>query len=255
MLPMREPVTRLVLEAQAGLVPVTARVSGRKMREHDVRRRPGFGLRASTKPSRSRGSARSGSMSRTAVCSTRSSTRLRLASISSAPRGQTSWRSASASRPRLPSRLPPCTPENAAIHTINQTLFAGPLHREGAGEKRARNAVVVSPGRLDRSPCGTGTSARLAVMHARGRKSRWANDWCIESGFRIRAHRHRARHRFRRRPAGHPSGNHWKRMDHGVSSVCARPVRSISERLSAGRHVARRSGESRRGGKREAAGP
>jgi proline racemase len=32
----------------------------------------------------------------------------------------------------------------------------------------SRNAVVVSPGRLDRSPCGTGTSARLAVMHARG---------------------------------------------------------------------------------------
>jgi proline racemase len=26
----------------------------------------------------------------------------------------------------------------------------------------------VSPGRLDRSPCGTGTSARLAVLHARG---------------------------------------------------------------------------------------
>ena len=31
----------------------------------------------------------------------------------------------------------------------------------------ARNTVGVSPGRLDRSPCGTGTSARLAVMHAR----------------------------------------------------------------------------------------
>ena len=30
------------------------------------------------------------------------------------------------------------------------------------------NAVVVSPGRLDRSPCGTGTSARLALLHARG---------------------------------------------------------------------------------------
>ena len=24
------------------------------------------------------------------------------------------------------------------------------------------------PGRMDRSPCGTGTAARLAVMHARG---------------------------------------------------------------------------------------
>jgi proline racemase len=27
--------------------------------------------------------------------------------------------------------------------------------------------VVVSPGRLDRSPCGTGTSARLAQLHAK----------------------------------------------------------------------------------------
>ncbi len=32
----------------------------------------------------------------------------------------------------------------------------------------ARNTVIVSPGRCDRSPCGTGTLARLAVMHAKG---------------------------------------------------------------------------------------
>jgi proline racemase len=64
-------------------------------------------------------------------------------------------------------QVPVVHPENAAIHTINQTLFATPL-RNGCGGKRSRNAVVVSPGRLDRSPCGTGTSARLAVMHARG---------------------------------------------------------------------------------------
>ena len=32
----------------------------------------------------------------------------------------------------------------------------------------SRNAVIVAPGRIDRSPCGTGTSARLAVLHARG---------------------------------------------------------------------------------------
>jgi proline racemase len=32
-----------------------------------------------------------------------------------------------------------------------------------------RNAVVVAPAGLDRSPCGTGTSARLANLHARGR--------------------------------------------------------------------------------------
>jgi proline racemase len=64
-------------------------------------------------------------------------------------------------------QLPSVHPENPGIHTINQTLFAGPLI-ERDGVKTAKNAVVVSPGRIDRSPCGTGSSARMALMHARG---------------------------------------------------------------------------------------
>ncbi len=64
-------------------------------------------------------------------------------------------------------QIPVSHPENPEIHTINQTLFAAPLRTEN-GVKTARNTVIVSPGRHDRSPCGTGTSARLAVMHARG---------------------------------------------------------------------------------------
>lgn len=64
-------------------------------------------------------------------------------------------------------QVPAVHPLEPEIHTINQTLFAGPL-RETAQGKTARNAVIVSPGRIDRSPCGTGTSARLAVMHAKG---------------------------------------------------------------------------------------
>jgi proline racemase len=64
-------------------------------------------------------------------------------------------------------QLPSVHPVNTRIHTINQTLFAGPLSSEAKG-KTAKNAVVVSPGRLDRSPCGTGSSARMALMHARG---------------------------------------------------------------------------------------
>jgi proline racemase len=64
-------------------------------------------------------------------------------------------------------QLPSVHPENSGIHTINQTLFAGPL-MERDGVKTAKNAVIVSPGRLDRSPCGTGSSARMALMHARG---------------------------------------------------------------------------------------
>ncbi|MBO0678270.1 proline racemase family protein [Mycolicibacterium sp. S2-37] len=50
---------------------------------------------------------------------------------------------------------------------ITQTEFVTPLQRID-GRLTARNAVIVSPGRIDRSACGTGTSARLAVMHARG---------------------------------------------------------------------------------------
>lgn len=57
-------------------------------------------------------------------------------------------------------------PDNPAIPGITQIEFTGPLVRDGDA-LRARNAVVVSPGRVDRSPCGTGTSARLAQLHAR----------------------------------------------------------------------------------------
>lgn len=59
-------------------------------------------------------------------------------------------------------------PEHPEFPGITQAAFTGPLSRTADGELTARNAVVVTPGRIDRSPCGTGTSARLAVMHARG---------------------------------------------------------------------------------------
>ena len=62
-------------------------------------------------------------------------------------------------------QLPVRHPENADIHTITFTEFAMPFTGPGCV---SRNAVVVAPGRIDRSPCGTGTSARLAVLHARG---------------------------------------------------------------------------------------
>jgi proline racemase len=64
-------------------------------------------------------------------------------------------------------QLPSVHPEIPDIHTINQTEFTGPLQKIN-GVKTSKNAVVVSPGRLDRCPCGTGSSARLALLHARG---------------------------------------------------------------------------------------
>ena len=63
-------------------------------------------------------------------------------------------------------------PINPKFPGITQTAFTGPVYSEtdddGMSMLRSRNAVIVSPGRVDRSPCGTGTSARLAVLHARG---------------------------------------------------------------------------------------
>jgi proline racemase len=42
------------------------------------------------------------------------------------------------------------------------------LHAPGRDGADARAATSIHPGWLDRSPCGTGTSARLAQLHARG---------------------------------------------------------------------------------------
>ena len=37
-----------------------------------------------------------------------------------------------------------------------------------AGGLAGRSAVAIRPGKIDRSPTGTGCSARMAVLHARG---------------------------------------------------------------------------------------
>lgn len=56
-------------------------------------------------------------------------------------------------------------PETPDIRGAGFTHFGGPP-RPPDGARRS--AVVVRPGRLDRSPCGTGTLAKLAALHARG---------------------------------------------------------------------------------------
>ncbi len=50
---------------------------------------------------------------------------------------------------------------------ISFCQIAGPLSIQG-GALAARSAVAIRPGKIDRSPCGTGCSARMAVLHARG---------------------------------------------------------------------------------------
>jgi hypothetical protein len=74
---------------------------------------------------------------------------------------------------------------------------------------------------LDRSPCGSGSSARLAMMLlgtefigvVRGVTSR--------------------------RPARDPAHDHRQRLDHRVPTIRARSIRAVPDRLPAGRYLAR----------------
>jgi proline racemase len=51
---------------------------------------------------------------------------------------------------------------------ISFCQIAAPIEMRG-GIATGRNAVAIRPAKIDRSPCGTGCSARLAVLHAQGR--------------------------------------------------------------------------------------
>ena len=62
-------------------------------------------------------------------------------------------------------QLPCIHPENTEIAGVSIVQIAEPWR--GVGEV-SRNAVVIAPGRLDRSGTGTGLSARMAALHARG---------------------------------------------------------------------------------------
>ncbi|OAL55431.1 proline racemase [Pyrenochaeta sp. DS3sAY3a] len=64
-------------------------------------------------------------------------------------------------------QVTPVHPENPAIRGVTNLVFTTPLVKSERG-KITKNATVVMPGRLDRSPCGTGTCARMAVLQARG---------------------------------------------------------------------------------------
>jgi proline racemase len=164
-LPMREPVTNLTLETPAGLIDVTCQCRGGKVLQVKFRNVPSFvyylgapvevegmgtvtidvaygGMNYALVETRALGLALRPDEARD-ICAI----------------GQKIKAAASA-------QLKVVHPDNPRIRDVTITEFMGPASRRGK-RLTARNTVVVSPGRLDRSPCGTGTSARLAVMHAR----------------------------------------------------------------------------------------
>jgi proline racemase len=61
--------------------------------------------------------------------------------------------------------------EQEPVHPLDPT-FRGCHHVQllapGSTAEHSRHAMAIHPGWFDRSPCGTGTSARMAQLHARG---------------------------------------------------------------------------------------
>ncbi|MBI3437486.1 MAG: 4-hydroxyproline epimerase, partial [Proteobacteria bacterium] len=69
-------------------------------------------------------------------------------------------------RELMRAKVEPVHPLDATIRGVSHVMWTDEPKGEGAD---GRNAVFYGDKAIDRSPCGTGTSARLAQLHAKGR--------------------------------------------------------------------------------------
>jgi proline racemase len=177
MVPMREPVTELTLEAPAGLIRVRAACRDGKVTEVAFRNVPAFAVHLDkTIDVRTLGSVTVdvawGGMFY--VIADAAPFGLRL----TPDEGRDITRIGELIKAATQEQLPVVHPENPDIRDVTIAQLSGP---PSASENDRRNAVVVSTGKLDwnrpstwtgaidRSPCGTGTCAKMATLHARGR--------------------------------------------------------------------------------------
>jgi len=176
MVPAVEPVTRLKLDTPAGLVAVEAEVRAGKVKRVTFRNLPAFATHLDT-PIEVRGlgtvtvDIAYGGMFY--VIADAALLGLRLVSEDAREIVRVAEMIKAAAR----EQLPVAHPENPAIAGVTIAQISGPPVDPGA---HRRNAVVVSTGTLDwsrpsswtgaldRSPCGTGTCAKMAALHAKG---------------------------------------------------------------------------------------
>ena len=164
--PMEEPDTRFLLEAPGGLVEVAASCRGGKAERVRIRNVPSFADRLDA-PLEVEGLATLkvdtayGGDSYAIVDAHALGFALR--PDEARDLAATGMRIVRAANEQIGFRHP----EQADWAHISFCQFAAPLeYREGVAH--GRNAVAIRPGKIDRSPCGTGCSARLATLHARG---------------------------------------------------------------------------------------
>jgi proline racemase len=176
MVPMVEPVTELTLEAPAGLVKVRAACSGGKVTGVTFENVPAFATHLDTPvevPHLGTVIVDVGWGGMFYVIADAAQFGLRLTPDEGADIVRITEMIKAAAR----EQLPVAHPENPGIVDITIGQLSAPPLRADASRK---NAVTVSTGAfdwdkpatwtgaIDRSPCGTGTSAKMAVLHAKG---------------------------------------------------------------------------------------
>ncbi|HEY8869488.1 MAG TPA: proline racemase family protein [Candidatus Limnocylindrales bacterium] len=176
MLPMTEPTTELTLEAPAGLIRVRADCADGKVDGVTFRNVPAFAthLDASVEvPQLGTVNVDVAYGGMFYVIADAGHFGLRL----SPDEGRDIVRVSEMVKAAAAEQLPVSHPDQPAFAGITIAQLSGPAHDPA---NRMRNVVTVSTGALDwdrpstwtgaidRSPCGTGTSARMAVLHAKG---------------------------------------------------------------------------------------
>jgi len=176
MVPSREPVTELTLESPAGLIQVRAEVRGGKVKRVTFENVPAFAVHLDREievPELGRVTVDVAWGGMFYVIADAE----RLGIPLTPEAGGEIVRAGEMIKAAAREQLPVKHPEHPEFPGITIAQLSGPPRTPGG---TARNAVIVSTGTLDwdrpetwtgaldRSPCGTGTCARMAVRHAKG---------------------------------------------------------------------------------------
>jgi proline racemase len=165
--PMHEPETRLLLEAPGGMIEVIARCRDGKAERVSVRNHPSFAHRLDV-PLEVEGvgtlivdTAYGGD---SFVIADAPALGFSIAPDEARDLAMTGMKITRAANEQIGFEHP----ENPDWKHFSFCQIADPVRRDADGVLFAANAVAIRPGKIDRSPCGTGCSARMAVLHAKG---------------------------------------------------------------------------------------
>src|SRR6185436_15811874 len=243
MVPMVEPVTELVLESPAGLIRVTAECRDGKVTSVTFRNVPAFATHLDAPVEVPQLGTITvdvayGGMFYAIADAERFGLRL------TPDEGADIVRITEMIKAAAADQLPVVHPDQPGFAGITIGQLSGRAH-DPANSRR--NVVTVSTGTLDwerpatwtgaidRSPCGTGTSARMATLHARGLLGvgdAFRHEGILDTVFTGRVEEETTIGEYRAIVPSITGG-----LDHRLCQLCPRPDRPVPRRLHDGRHL------------------